>query len=161
MTTYQIWTIIIKVISTLGGLILVGVAISRLSKLVTQVEAANEANSISRLNALLAIEDTIAERRLNLSETGIKLTEYKEDEDDNDQSKLKALELEYNEAKQMYLNALDRLCYSLDKELLSEEELRSEYRDVIRRAINDFEDEFKTGTPYRNIKKIYEKWADT
>lgn len=61
----------------------------------------------------------------------------------------------------MYLNSLDRLCYCLEKDLLSENELRSEYRDVINRAIKDFKDDFNTGTPYRNIKKVYEKWADT
>lgn len=161
MSTYEISSLVIWGLSALGGFLLVGIAIRQLSNLVKQIETANEANSISRLNTLLSIEDTIAERRLKLSESGIKLAEYEKENDDESQSKFQALQLEFDEAKQMYLNSLDRLCYCLDKDLLYENELRSEYRDVINRAISDFQEDFNTGTPYRNIKKVYEKWADT
>ncbi|MFG5517925.1 hypothetical protein ACFJW3_12725, partial [Enterococcus faecalis] len=71
-----------------------------------------------------------------------------------------ALQLRLNEAKQMYLNALDRLCFCVNKELLDAEDMRLEYRDIIKAAVKDFPEDFTMATTYRNIKKVYESWAD-
>ena len=68
MTTYETLTITLYVISSIIAIIMLIVAVSHLKELVNQVKTAVEANTISRLNALLSIEDSIAERRLKLSE---------------------------------------------------------------------------------------------
>ena len=159
MTTYETLSIILYTITALIALIMLIIAVSQLKKLVSQVKTAVEANTISRLNALLSIEDAIAERRLKLSEAGIAVAELGK-QNPMDKDKLQIANLRFDEAKQMYLNRLDRLCFCFHKGLLNEDELRSEYREVISLAVKDFADEFNTGTPYRNIKKVYEKWAD-
>ena len=163
MTTYEWITVFIFSISAIIALIMVGLAISQLKELTKQVKSANESNTLSRLMALLSLEDSIAERRLSLSEAGIDLTEQGKKAQSNSavyKDSFEIAHLRFNEAKQMYLNGLDRLCFCLNKGFLIEEDLRAEYRDIITRAVNDFPDDFKTNTQYRNVKKIYEKWAD-
>lgn len=164
MTNYELISTYIYIISAVIALLMLGIGLYQITQLIQQVKASVESNTINRLTALLALEDTIGERRLRLSEAGIELAEMRKKSKTNptvyndsfDISKLK-----FDEAKQMYLNALDRLCFCLNRGVLSEEELRSEYRDVINRAVVDFADDFKTATPYRNVKKVFEKWADS
>lgn len=155
--TYNMVTVVIYSISALVAFLMLGIAMWQLNKLTMQVEAAVKSNSISQLNALLSLEQQIGERRLELSSAGIAVSELK---NSNDQEKIDASALRFNEAKQMYLNGLDRLCFCVLKSLLSDEDMRLEYRDTIKSAVTDFKEDFGMGTPYRNIKKVYEKWAD-
>lgn len=155
--TYNIVTVYIYIISSLVGLGMLGIAIWSLRQLTSQVSAAVKSNSISQLNALLALEQQISERRLRLAEAGMIVTELK---NSPDQEKKDSAALRFNEAKENYLNGLDRLCFCVAKGLLSEEDMRLEYRDTIKTAMGDFPDSFTATTPYRNIKKIYELWAD-
>ena len=159
MTLYEKCNLALYGLSALVALGMLGVALHQLRELVRQVKAAVVANSIARLNALLSLEEAIAERRLRLSEAGISLAEIAKSggatRDD-----VTVAQLRLDEAIQMYLNALDRLCFCLLRGLLEEEELRAEYREVINAAVKDFAGKFNTGTEYRNVKKVYEKWAD-
>jgi len=153
---YNIVTVIIYSLSAVIGLIMLGIALSQLKQLTSQVMQGVKSNSISQLSALLALEQQIADRRLTLSEAAIAVSEAK----DAKKEDFTALQLRLNEAKQMYLNALDRLCFCVNKELLDAEDMRLEYRDIIKAAVNDFPEDFGMGTTYRNIKKVYELWAD-
>lgn len=157
MTDYETYTLIVAAGSALIALIMLGIGLSQMRGLVQQVKQAVEANRISRLNALLGMEDSIVQRRRELSEAGIALVELKRGEDE---SEWQPAELRFDEAKQMYLNALDRLCFCLLRKVLDEDELRPEYREVVRAAVKDFEADFGAGTDYRNIKKVHERWAD-
>lgn len=157
--TYNLVTVWIYSISAVVALLMLGVAIFQLTRLTSQVNQAVKSNAISQLNALLALEGQIVERRKNLGEVGIELAELSGN-DDVSESKVTALKLRFDEAKQMYLNALDRLCFCVKKELLNSDDMRLEYRDIINRAVSDFKEDFGLDTPYRNIKKIYEIWAD-
>jgi len=154
--SYNFYSIVIYLVSAVIALIMLGVAISQLRRLTLQVEQAVKSNSISQLNALLSLEQQIAERRTILSEVGISISEAK----NNIDSDFKALQLRFDEAKQMYLNGLDRLCFCIEKGLFNPEDMRIEYREIINYAVRDFADDFKLGTPYRNIEKVYKKWAD-
>ncbi len=155
--TYNLVTVVIYSVSAGFAFLMLGVAIWQLHKLALQIEQAVKSNSINQLNALLAIEQQIADRRLELSKAGIAVTELK---GSNDTNKLDSVSLRFNEAKEMYLNGLDRLCFCVIKNLLHDDEMRLEYMDIIKSAVTDFPEDFNTGTPYRNIKKVYEKWAD-
>lgn len=162
MTLYQWLTVII----TGGGVI---AAFVSLQQLVSQVKAAVDANRINRLIALLTLEETIADRRIRLTEICFETTQISEEiehlkQESKDATpanqKMKSAKLKYEEAKQLYLNSLDRLCYCLLKGLLLEEELRADYRNYINDTVKQFEQDFSSATcPYRNIKEIYEKWA--
>jgi len=66
-----------------------------------------------------------------------------------------------NEAQENYLNSLDRLCFCVLRNKFSEDELRADYRDVVKRAIEDFPGQFTAASPFRNILKLHNKWADT
>ncbi|MGR2821686.1 hypothetical protein ABMX69_10995 [Vibrio vulnificus] len=154
--TYNLATVWIYGISASIALLMLGVAIFQLTRLTSQVEQAVKSNAISELSALLALEQQIAERRRHLSEVGIEISEA----ENKPAQEFTAIALRFDEAKQMYLNALDRLCFCVNKDLLNSEDMRLEYRDIINRAVSDFEDDFGLSTPYRNIKKVYESWAD-
>lgn len=93
---------------------------------------------------------------MQLSQAGIAVKECK----NNASEEFDSLVLKFNDAKQMYLNGLDRLCFCVLKGLLQENDMRLEYRDTIKSAIKDFSDDFGPGTSYRNITKVYENWAD-
>lgn len=155
--TYNLITAIVFSISAIIALIMLLIAVLQLRRLADQVSEAVQSNSLNQLNALLTLEQQIADRRLCLSESGIELSTLKDSQDKN---KIDAAKLKFNEAKQMYLNGLDRLCFCVIKKLLDDDEMRLEYRDIIRRAVTDFQEDFHTGTSYRNIKKVYERWAD-
>ncbi|OHD06676.1 MAG: hypothetical protein A2Y41_03145 [Spirochaetes bacterium GWB1_36_13] len=65
------------------------------------------------------------------------------------------------EAMEDYLNAFDRLSYFILKGKLEEDDFRLEFRDMLFDTIeSDKEDFFGTGSRYRNMKKLYEKWKD-
>ena len=153
---YNFLTVVIYSVSAFIALIMLAIAICQISKLTKQVEAAVKSNSIGELNALLALEEQIADRRLRLSQAGIAVNECK----DQSSESFDSLVLQFNEAKQMYLNGLDRFCFCVRKGLLQDEDMRLEYREIITAAIKDFPDDFGKGTPYRNISKVYEDWAD-
>jgi len=129
-----------------------------------QVTAAVEANKISRLESLLTLEGAIADRRLVLREAGIKLAELAEAKKKGnpiEEYELQGASLRYTDAAEMYLNALDRLCFCFLNGQRSEDELRSDYRDLINSAVRkDFKDELGSGTNHRNIVKVYERWVD-
>jgi len=128
----------------------------------TQIMAAAEANKINRVVSLLTLENTIAERRLVLRETGIKLRRLIETNKSGKKIadfEIEGAKLQFNDAAEMYLNALDRWCFCFLNGLLSEEELRPDYRDLIENAVKkDFPEKFVTGTNLRNIVKVYERW---
>jgi len=153
---YNYVTVIIYSVSAVIALLMLAAAIWQVSKLTNQVAVAVKSNSISELNALLALEQQIADRRMQLSQTGIAVKECKDKSGDQFDS----LVLQFDEAKQMYLNGLDRLCFCVLKGLLQDDDMRLEYRDIIKSALKDFPEDFGTGTSYRNINKVYEKWAD-
>lgn len=162
--TYNLITAYTLIISSVIALFMLGLTILQLSKIaeqakaaIEQAKAAAQANILNRLNSLLEIEDQLAKRRQTLSEAGIELVELGKT---GDKDKLDAVSLRYNEAVQMYLNGLDRLCFCVEKGYLSDDEIRLEYRDIISRAVTDFQKEFMTASPYRNIKKVYDRWAD-
>ena len=153
---YNLLTIWIYSISAIIALMMVGVAIFQLTRLTSQVEQAVESNKINQFNALLALEQQIAERRITLTKVALLLANEK----DSHEEETKINKLKYDEAGQMYLNALDRLCYCATKGILDDNEMRIEYRDTIRQAIHDFKKDFSIGTQYRNITKTHDRWAD-
>jgi hypothetical protein len=124
MTLYEGTTLVILAITAIGGLGLLVAALKQLTELVQQVTEATEANKLTRLNALLTLEESIAGKRLALSEAGIAVAELGKASGSPDTNrKMEIAMLRLDEAKQMYLNSLDRLCYCLLRDLLKEDEL--------------------------------------
>lgn len=61
-------------------------------------------------------------------------------------------------ARENYFNALDRLCFCIDKEYIPERDWKDEYRDMIVGTIKDNERYFGAGSPYKNMLNINDKW---
>lgn len=63
-------------------------------------------------------------------------------------------------AKENYFNVLDRLCYCILKNYIKDRDWKSEYNDLIKDTVCSNESYFGTGTYYKSIKKLYEKWNE-
>lgn len=130
-------------------------ALYALFQLISQVK-------ISRLNTLLLLEQDMSQRRDRLSTAATKLKEIEGSEEYKTNPKaLEPFILLFNEARENYLNSLDRLCFCIIKNAFEEKDIRPDYRDVLKQAISDFKDQFGPGTSFRHILSLHNKWAET
>jgi hypothetical protein len=155
----QMWAAIAMAIIALVAAI---IAIKTLKQLVQQVTIAATANSIDQLNALLILEQDMSGRRARLVEIHVDLDRIQKSEAyKTDTTILEPIIRQFNEAQENYLNSLDRLCFCILRGKFSDDELRADYRDVVKRAIEDFPTHFTAASPFRNVLKIHNKWADS
>lgn len=154
----QMWAAIVTAVI---ALVAAFIAIQTLKKLVEQVTVAATANTIDQLNALLLLEQDMSGRRARLGEIAVDLERIPKSEAYKiDPTILEPSIRLYNEAQENYLNSLDRLCFCILRGKFSDDELRADYRDVVKTAIEDFPDQFRAASPFRNILKIHDRWAD-
>ncbi|HBC7422427.1 hypothetical protein [Serratia marcescens] len=146
--TYNLWSLIVYAISA-------GAALFMLWGVKGQIAEAVESNKINKLNSLLALEGQIAQRRQELSSSAIALKEFENIEKDE---RFDIAALRYNEAVQMYLNGLDRLCFCIKKGYLDKNDMKVEYREIIISAVKDHEEKFGKSTSYTNIIDIHDEW---
>lgn len=66
----------------------------------------------------------------------------------------------FDEAKESYFNALERLASFVRRGYFPKDEMRRDYHESIRGVVRAFPDDFRAGTPYRNILKLHEGWQD-
>ena len=112
---YNMGTLIVYVISAVIALIMLGVAISQLSKLRIQVqeavktnEEAVKSNRISGLGTFLEVENQIINSRRELTKASLNVLALK---DKGKQDELDSASLYLDECIENYLNGLDRLCF--------------------------------------------------
>ncbi|MBG6016828.1 hypothetical protein I5F00_08470 [Proteus mirabilis] len=152
-TTYNLWSLITYIVSAL-------IALGMLWRVKEQIKEAVKSNRINRLNSLLTLEAQIAERRQELSSAGIALGRFS-DKDKSDKTikeEFNAAELRFNEATQMYLNGLDRLCFCVLKGYLDDINMRVEYQTIIASAVKDYPERFNQDSLYTNIIDVHNKW---
>jgi len=114
-----------------------------LRKIAQQLESA-------KWNALLLFEQDMNTRRQRLVDITQKvIPESKEKH-----------ELINEEAKENYLNAVERLASSILNGQFPESEMKTSYRECIADTIGGYKDQFGAGTHYPRILKLYEKWRD-
>jgi hypothetical protein len=132
----------------LGGLVvafLAGcVAFWTLRKIAQQLESA-------KWNALLSFEQDMNARRHRFSEISQKLASSSEPAKH---------EATFNEAKESYLNAVERLAASILKGQFPEDEMKTSYREYIASTIREYEDKFGAGTHYPRVIELHKKWRD-
>lgn len=110
---------------------------------------------IARLDALLSFEQDMAVRRGKFQEIAHLLAEPHDDESTD------MLQKQYDEARESYFNALDRLASSILNGHFDDTEMRQDYREAIAGVVRAFQADFATGTHYRKVVKLYERWQDT
>jgi hypothetical protein len=159
-TTY-LWFYAVGTVVAIGLLI---VAVYQLRRAAQAVERATEANQLSTLNTVLSLDATISERRIRLSEASVAISELarkaKDDPTPPKEGEFKVAQLRFEEARESYLNAMDRLCACILRGFLPEDDCRRDYRGGINDTVQGHKDLLGPGTRYRNILKVHEKWAD-
>jgi len=129
------------VVAVVAGL----VAYNTLQAMVTQLDTA-------RWNSLLAFEQDMATRRSKFGEIAAQLDQAGAPTD--------LLRKSFDEAKESYFNSLDRLASSILRGHFADAEMKQDYRDVVATVVRGFPDDFNTGTPYRKVVKLYNRWED-
>jgi hypothetical protein len=118
------------------------VAFSTLRKISEQLESA-------KWNAFISFEENMYVRRHRLSEIMQKIN--------SEPMEYAAI---YEEAKESYLNAVERLASAILKGQFPEDEMKTSYREFISNTVREHEDKFRVGTHYPRIVKLHEKWRD-
>ena len=107
----------------------------------------------SQLNTLLLFEQDMANRRTRFHDIGA-------DMDANPGAPAQALQARFNEAKESYFNSLERLASSILSGAFSDAEMKHDYHEVITEVVRAFPGDFATGTRYRKIVKLHNRWQD-
>jgi hypothetical protein len=109
----------------------------------------------SQWNTLLLFEQDMAHRREKFQELGARLTQSLQDGPEP-----RMLQLMYNEAKESYFNSLDRLASSIIKGHFPDPEMKLDYHEALAEVVREFPKDFDTGTHYRKVVKLYNRWQD-
>ncbi|QNM90631.1 hypothetical protein HOO34_02555 [Aliarcobacter cryaerophilus] len=154
MITYNI-DLSTSFISLLGFCI----AITQLYNLNKQFKISVENQRRDSLKIVLEIESQMASRKVEFDKIAREIKEYNLNKDISEE-KVNILIEYFDTAKENYFNSIDRLCYCINKNYLDDRDWKVEYRNVLKDLVTNYEDDFNAATPYRNIKKINEKWQD-
>ena len=119
------------------------VAYKTLQAILAQIKAA-------QWSTLLSLEQDMASRRDKFQELGQTIGK----------SPTSVEQLAFDEAKENYLNSVDRLAYMHLNGQFPEKELKQDYRDVIKETIRAFPSDFSPGTHFRKVLKLHDKWED-
>ncbi|MCX7095125.1 MAG: hypothetical protein NTY50_16955 [Methylobacter sp.] len=143
--TYHVyfWGDVIATITLLAAICAGCIAFFTLRKIAQQLESA-------KWNALLSFEQDMNARRHRLSDIAQKVTS---DPANNEASS-------FEEAKESYLNAVERLASAILNGQFPESEMKTSYREYITDTIREYDDKFKAGTHYPRIVKLHERWQD-
>jgi len=136
------------------------IAYSQLKKINSQIEIAIQNQKLDALKIVLEIETQMNSRKLEFDKAAKTIRET-DAENKLDETKKDILTDYFNATKESYFNALDRLCYCIEKEYISDREWRTEYRNLIHNVISTYEDDFGEASPYNNIKNINRKWQQS
>ena len=133
-------TIAAVIVAAVGGIF----AYMTLQTIIKQLESA-------KWNSLLSFEADLSARRDRFHDIAREL------EQSTPSTSIIPL---YNEAKENYLNAIERLASSMLNGQFPELEMKQSYRTYMDNTIREFPDAFKAGTAYRKTLKLHEKWQD-
>jgi hypothetical protein len=131
-----------------------------------QLSNLNKTLNASNLMAIFNIEFELNRRKERLSEIRKKNEEYLhslsgKQLSQQEKNYVRILDGDRKEANENYLNVFDRLCYFVLNKKLSEEDFKLDYRDMLFKTIQeDSENTFNSGTRFRNMVKLYNKWKD-
>lgn len=143
------WGLVVSILSFLLASIAALVGIIGLKHIAGQFASA-------QLNTLVLIEQEMNKRRQRLAEIGAEISAVESSGIPmSDELKRRA-----NEARESYLNSLERLASSILHAKFDEDEMRIDYKDYFADTIRAMPDDFRTGTRFRKIVQLHEKWAD-
>ena len=123
-----------------------------------QLSGIKEGLKMNALMAVLEIETQMNERKVHLNQCNAdaELAIVKNESKDA----IRVHDKQIKSARENYFNALDRLCFCILKDYLSDKDWRADYRNVLMQAITNFPEDFGEASPFRNIKKLNAKWQN-
>ena len=171
MTAVEIWGIagsIAACVTAIAAVVAAFIAWEQLSNLNENLRTNNESLQTSNVMAIFEIEFELNRRKERLAEIRhdnekefTKMNNKEGSHSENEKALAKMLDGHRKEAYENYLNAFDRLCYFIRKEVLAEKYFHLEYRDMLFNTIEqDPEGKFHGVTPYRNMMKLYNSWKE-
>ena len=156
---------VLEIGSTLGTLVAAGAAIyglriakNQLNQIKEELRLSFENKRTDALRIVLEIETQMNSRKLEFDKASREVRESDLNGVSND--KMDILRDYFETVKENYFNSLDRLCFCIQKEYLSDKDWKTEYRNLIHDTIVNYEEDFNEASPYRNIKAINKKWQD-
>ena len=102
-------------------------------------------------NSLLSFEQDMASRREKFAEIAVRMSAGEN---------VELLQVMFEESKESYFNSLDRLASSILNGHFSDREMRQDYREVISNVVRQYPTDFATGTRYRKVVKLFNRWQD-
>lgn len=142
------WGAWLSTTSLVVSLIAAAIALFTLKKIAGQLES-------SQLNSLLILEQDMSVRRKRFTDIEQEIADL------NGGKVTDSIVRNFDEAKESYLNSVERLASCILHGRFDESEMKADYRDFISNTVKVHKDDFHAGTSYRKILKLHEKWADS
>ena len=151
---------IISILIAIGALYF---AFNQIKQMNSQLTNMNDTFRNSTLMTVLELENELIRRKVSWDDASFQLREYeinlvKKEKPNKDIVEL--LQDKYATSFENYLNALDRFCYCVLHNYISDRDWKTEYREVVFDIVNNNPEEFKVNTRFRNTIKIFQKWKD-
>lgn len=152
------------VFSAIISLFILLIAYYQIKQVKVQLKSLADSQKNSTLMTVLELESEMNRRKENLDGCNFDLRQYAIDIASLDKilnkDSLELFEDRIKVSKENYLNALDRLSYCIIHNYLSDRDWKTEYRDVLFGAVDNYSDCFGVSSRFWNIKKLYEKWKN-
>ncbi len=163
MDTQTDWiSAISSVLTTIisGGVL--WVAYYQIKQVKVQLKGLADNQKNSTLMAVLELESELNKRKESFDKANFELREYNLALESSKKKLNKDLLEIYSDkievSKENYLNSLDRLSYCILHDYLSDRDWRTEYRDTIFEAVDNYKEKYDISSRYRNTIDIYNKW---
>lgn len=127
-----------------------------------QLQSLAESQKNSTLMTVLELESELNKRKEYFDQCNFELRAYdieiNSSKNELNQDVLELLSDKIKIARENYLNALDRLSYCIIHKYILDRDWKTEYRDVIFDAIDNYSECFGVSSRFRNTKQLYKKW---
>lgn len=157
-------TVGISFLSFLIASIALFFAYKQIRQVNSQLLNLNDTFRNSILMTVLELENELIRRKVTWDSTNFELRQYSIDiEMKKVKINVDVLELINDKEKtalENYLNALDRFCYCIIHNYISDRDWKTEYRDVVFEIVDNRPEKFGVNSRFRNTIKIFKKWKD-
>lgn len=138
------------------------VAYYQIKQVKIQLKGLAENQKNSTLMTVLELESELNKRKESFDKANFEIREYNLELKNSKKKPNKDLLEIYADkievSKENYLNSLDRLSYCILHDYLSDRDWRTEYRDTIFEAVDNYKEKYDISSRYRNTIDIYNKW---
>jgi hypothetical protein len=153
-----------SIVSLIIASIAVVFACRQLRQVNHQLTSMNDTFRNSTLMTVLELENELIRRKVSWDDASFQLREYditiSSSMEKLNEKTVELLQDKFNVSFENYLNSLDRFCYCVLHNYISDRDWKTEYRDVVFDVINEYPESFNIKSRFRNTIKVFEKWKD-